>query len=563
MADERVQRRLAAILAADVVGYSRLMGADEAGTRARFNAHLRCLIQPTISAHDGRIVKTTGDGLLVEFASVVDAVQCAVTIQRGMTDRNAAATEDHRLDFRVGVNLGDVIVEGDDIHGDGVNVAARLEGLEEPGGLCVSGKVVAEVRNKLQVSFEDAGEQSFKNMAESVRAYHVQVDTTGQARSPAPAKESVPRRPSLAVLPFDNLSGDLEQDYFADGITEDLITELSRFQELIVIARNSVFSYKGKAINVRDVGRELGVRYVLEGSVRKAGVRVRISAQLVEAATGHHLWAERYDRDLKDVFAVQDEVTRQIVAALAGRLEDSERRRARDAGERTENLEAYDLVLRGRERFFRETQEDNVAARRLYERAVALDPHYARAYAGLAWTYLVEGRTTGSDEAYECALAHAHKGVRINPASHSNHLTLGNVYAAIGNPDQAVEAIRRGVELNPNDAEGLAVLAYVLCMQGKPEEAIAQIDEAARINPGLRPAKPVIVGIARFVGRRYAEAVAAIESFDDVPPVFLPWFAASLMELKRLSLHSKLKEYQVQYTHRIQEALHTSSHNHQ
>ncbi|MCH8113437.1 MAG: tetratricopeptide repeat protein [Proteobacteria bacterium] len=533
MSKERVQRRLAAILAADAVGYSRLMGADEAGTRARFNAHLRDLIQPTIADHDGRIVKTTGDGLLVEFASVVDAVLCAVTIQAGMVDRNAAETEDRRLDFRIGVNLGDVIVEGGDIHGDGVNIAARLEGLAEPGGLCVSGKVVEEVRNKLDLEFEDRGEQTVKNIAEPVRAYHVRVDGMGEVRVPAPAEGSVPHRPSLAVLPFVNMSGDPEQEYFADGITEDLITEFSRFQELIVIARNSVFSYKGRAVKVQEVGRELGVRYVLEGSVRKAGERVRITAQLVEAATGHHLWAERYDRELEDVFAVQDEVTRQIVATLAGKLDATELRRARGAGERTENLEAYDLVLRGRERLSRFTLEDNLAARRLYEEAVALDPDYARAYAGLAWTYLIEARTTGLDEAYERALAHARKGVRINPASHSNYLTLGNVYLAGGKPDQAVEALERGIELNPNDSDGIAILAHALCLQGKSDEAIARINEAAQINPGFRQLQPALAGLAHFVARRYAEAVAAMEGLDELPPWFMPWFAAALAQLGR------------------------------
>ena len=539
MTEERVQRRLAAILAADVAGYSRLMGVDEEGTRARFNAHLHDLIEPTIADHHGRVVKTTGDGLLVEFASAVDAVRCAVTIQNGMTERNANEPNDSRIDFRIGVNLGDIIVEGDDIHGDGVNIASRLEGLAEPGGLCVSAKVVGEIRNRLEIDFEDMGEQSFKNIAEPVRAYHVRADGKGEARArmraPAPAKtqESLPHRPSLAVLPFDNMGGDPEQDYFADGITEDLITEFSRFQELIVIARNSVFTYKGKAVKIQEVGAELGVRYILEGSVRKAGNRLRITAQLVEAATGHHLWAERYDREIEDVFAVQDEVTRKIVATLAGKLDASEFRRARGAGERTGNLDAYDLVLRGREHLNRFTLDDTFAARRLYEEAVALDPDYARAYAGLAWTYLVEAQTNGLDETYERALAHAREGVRINPASHSNHLTLGNVYLASGKPDQATNAFERGIELNPNDSDGVAMLAHGLCLQGKPDDAIARMNEAAQLNPGLRPYKSALIGVAHFVARRYAEAVAAMDGIGDTLPWFMPWFAAALAQLGR------------------------------
>ena len=314
MSGERVERRLAAILAADVVGYSRLMGQDEAGTLARLRGHRRELIDPEIAEHKGRIVKTTGDGILIEFPSVVEAVACAVAVQRGMADRNAATPEDQRIVFRVGVNLGDIIfAEDNDIHGDGVNVAARLEGIAEPGGICISGIVHDQVRDKLDLAFEDMGEQSLKNIARPVRMYRVRLTPAETTPKGTPTESApvlaLPDKPSIAVLPFANMSSDPEQEYFADGIAEDIITALSRYPSLFVIARNSCFTYKGRAVDVKQVGRELGVRYVLEGSLRKSGNRVRITAQLIEAGTGNHVWAERYDRDLADIFAVQDEIT--------------------------------------------------------------------------------------------------------------------------------------------------------------------------------------------------------------------------------------------------------------
>jgi adenylate cyclase len=310
LATERVERRLTAILAADVAGYSRLMGADEEATLTQLKAHRRALVDPKITEHRGRIVKTTGDGMLVEFASVVDALRCAVEVQAGMAKRNAEVPQDRRIEFRVGINVGDIIIDGGDIFGDGVNVAARLEGLAEPGGICVSSRVQEDAQGKLEITFENAGEQQLKNIARPVRVYRVRL--SGAAEDPRPALP-LPDKPSIAVLPFQNMSGDREQDYFADGITEDIVTALSRFRWFFVIARNSTFVYKGKAIDVKQVARELGVRYVLEGSVRKAASRVRISAQLIDASTGTHLWAERYDRDIADIFAVQAEL---IISAL-------------------------------------------------------------------------------------------------------------------------------------------------------------------------------------------------------------------------------------------------------
>ena len=467
-----------------------------------------------------------GDALLAEFASPVEAVAAATEIQQRVGSRNAQLADHRRMELRIGINLGDVLHKDGALYGDGVNVAARLESLAEPGGVLVSSAVREQVDERLEVGFEDMGEHEVKNIARPVHTYRV----VANAKADAPASE-IPSKPSIAILPFVNMSGDPEQDYFADGITEDLITEFSRFQELIVIARNSVFSYKGKAVKVQDVAADLGVRYVLEGSVRKAGERVRITAQLVEAATGHHLWAERFDRELGDVFAVQDEVTRQIVATLAVTLDATELRRLRDTGERTENLAAYDLWMRGRQYFLRFTLEDNLNARRLYEEAVALDPDYARAYAGLAWTHLLEASATGSEEPHDRALEYARKGVRINPASHSNYLTLGNVLLVSGKPDQAVEAIERGIELNPNDADGLAMLANVLCLLGKPDEAIARVSEATRIDPG--PERRAQSAMAHFVARRYAESVEAMEGLDDPPATGVTWYAAALVQLGR------------------------------
>ncbi len=438
--------------------------------------------------------------------------------------------------FRVGVNLGDVMVGGDDLFGDGVNVAARLEAMAEPGGLCISGAVYDQIRNKVELSFEDLGERALKNIADLVRVFGLRRDRSGdpapQAAAPATGRPSA--LPSIAVLPFENFGGDPEQDYFADGLTEDLITELSRFQELRVIARNSVMTYKGKPVRVQEVGRDLGVRYALEGSVRKAGARVRITAQLIEAATGHHLWAERYDRDLADIFELQDEVTRRIVATLAGKLGESERRRARSG--QTENLEAYDCVLRGRELWEQFTPEANREARRLYEKAIALDRDYARAYAGLAWTYLVEHseRWVGPEEQpLERALAYARQGVEVNPASHSNHLALGQVCLSNGLHDEALEALETAIALNPNDADGYAFLARALSFAGRPEEAIELVEKAQRLNPAAPRWYALNLGMALYLARRYDDAVAAFRKGRPLGDVGYRWLAAAYGQLGR------------------------------
>jgi adenylate cyclase len=538
MDDAGVTRKLAVILAADVAGYSRLMAADEEGTLAALNAR-RGVIDELIGRHHGRIFTTAGDSVMAEFASAVEAVRCAAAIQDEIERRNAELPEPRRMRFRVGVNLGDVMVGGANLFGDGVNVAARLEGVAEPGGICISGAVYDQVRNKVDLGFADLGERSLKNIGYPVRVFGVHRDGVAapapRPERPSGAPASRPSAlPSIAVLPFANLGGDPEQEYFADGITEDLITELSRFQELRVIARNSVLTYKGKPARVQDVGRDLGVRYVLEGSVRKAGARVRITAQLIDAGSGHHLWAERFDRDLADIFAVQDEVTSRIVATLAGKLAESERRRARSG--QTENLEAYDCVLRGRELWERFTPEANREARRLYEKAIELDPEYARAYASLAWTYLMDHaeRWAGPDEQpLERALELARKGVVVNPASHSNHLALGQVCLSAGLHDEALEALQTAITLNPNDADGYAFLARGLSFAGRPDEAIELIEKARRLNPAAPRWYAWNLGIALYLARRYDDAVDALRRARPLGDVAYRWLAAAYGQLGR------------------------------
>src|SRR5579863_3449088 len=376
-AEERVERRLSAILAADVAGYSRLMGIDEEGTLAALKALRRELVDPRIAEHRGRIVKTTGDGLLVEFASVVDAVRCAVDVQREMAGRNTGVPADSRIEFRVGINLGDIIIDGDDIFGEGVNVAARLETLAEPGGICVSRVVRDQVRDKLAFTFEDMGEQQVKNIARPVRAHRIRIDAA------APPPLALPGKPSLAVLPFQNMSGDPEQEYFADGMVEEITTAIARLPWLFVIARNSSFTYKGKSVDVKQVGRELGVRYVLEGSVRKAGNRVRITGQLIDTATGAHIWADRFDGALDDVFEVQDQVASSVAGAIEPKLRLAEIERA--SRKPTESLDAYDLYLRALAQFHRYTEDGFAATVALLQQALAIDRSYAPAAALVGW----------------------------------------------------------------------------------------------------------------------------------------------------------------------------------
>src|SRR5271167_3403046 len=403
MAEERLQRRLAAILSADVVGYSRLMGMDEAGTLSRLKSMRRDLLDPLIAAHSGRTFKLMGDGALVEFGSAVDAVTCAIEVQKRVQERNAGSPEDSRIQFRIGINVGDIIVDGDDIYGDGVNVAARIQALAEPGGIYISRGAAEQVRDKVPIKIETRGEQTVKNIARPIEVFCIIAedrDAIVVAINKSEAHVQTPvitDKPSIAVLAFNNMSGDSEQEYFSDGISEDIITDLSKLSEVHVIARNSSFTYKGKSVDVKQVGRALGVRYVLEGSVRKAGNRVRVTGQLVDAASGAHIWADRFDRDLTDIFAVQDELTREIIAALKIKLSEAEK--ALIVGSSTNNEDAHDFFLRGREALYRPKRDREMftEATACFRRAIELDPNYAAPYAGLGFAYVLDYQHHWSD----------------------------------------------------------------------------------------------------------------------------------------------------------------------
>jgi adenylate cyclase len=463
-----------------VVGYSRLMGRDEAGTLARLQALRREVLEPQLAEHRGRLVKLVGDGVLAEFASVVDAVGCAVAIQRAVAAREAGPEAD-RLRLRIGINLGDVIVEDDDIYGDGVNVAARLEALAEPGGICLTGDAYSQVRNRLEVAFEDQGLRSVKNIAEPVRVVRVLLDGAGAA--PAPALE-LPDRPSIVVLPFANMSGDPEQDYFSDGISEDLITDLSKIKGLFVIARNSAFAYRGMSVDVRRVGRELGVRWVLEGSVRKAGNRVRITAQLIDGQSGGHLWADRYDGDLTDIFALQDEVTSRIVRSLEVHLGGDERRGLGRRG--TDSIEAYDLALRGREEALRHSREAYERARPLFEQALVIDPAYPLPYCGLALLEVgnhANGWHDPADRPLVRAEELARKALALDPDGARARYTLGVVELWKGAHEAARRLAERAIELDPNDATAHGLLCGILHYQGEPVAALASLATAMRLDP--------------------------------------------------------------------------------
>jgi len=506
LASERVERRLRAILAADVAGYSRLTGIDEEGTHVRLKEHLRALVDPCIAEHRGRVVKTTGDGMLAEFGSVVDAVRCALHVQRGMAERNKDLPPERRIEFRIGINLGDIILDAGDIFGDGVNVAARLEGLAEPGGICVSGRVQEDIEGKLEVAFENAGEQQLKNIARPVRVY---VRLSGAAPSSRPALP-LPDKPSIAVLPFQNMSGDPEQEYFADGIVEEIITALSRFRQLFVIARNSSFTYKGRAVDVKQVGRELGVRYVLEGSVRKASNRVRITAQFIDAATGVHLWADRFDGTLEDIFALQDQVTTSVVGQIAPKLEQVEIERAKRKP--TENLDAYDCWLRGIAIIPKQTTEVLSEVLQLCCRATELDPDFASAY-GLAATCHVLRRANGftTDRVRETAEAEQ-AAKRAAELGKDDAVALSGASFALAyiihDLDGAAALIDRALLLNPNLARAWYISGWVRAWLGDPEVALGHAARAMRLSP----LDPVLGGMqavsafAHFFAGRYDEA---------------------------------------------------------
>ena len=578
-----MERRLAAILAADVVGYSRLVGEDEEGTIDRLKATRKGLFEPRLAQHHGRIVKLMGDGILVEFASVIDAVRCAVEVQQAFREHNAGRAERDSIVLRIGINVGDIVVEDDDILGDGVNIAARLEGLAEPYGICISGKVYDEVHSKLDFGYHDLGEQQVKNIEEPIRVYSV-VPEPGAASGVTPVKTARQRpwlrplaaglvllalvaagtatwlrpwetgleappigaevaalredRPSIAVLPFDNLSGDPEQEYFVDGMTEDLITDLSQVSGLLVIARNSVFTYKGKAVNVQQVGKELGVRYVLEGSVRRAGNRVRINAQLVDARNGMHIWAERFDREITDVFALQDTVTRKIVTALAVRLTQGEDARLSRTSEAIP--EAYDMLLRGLERLRRYTPEDTRQAREYFEQAIALDPEFARAHADIAYTYsleLLSGWTDSPDVNIEQAEKHSRHALALDPTVREVHFAMGSVHLKQRRHEDAIAAALMAIKVDPNYADAYAQMAWFLNYAGRPEEALEFIRKSMRLNPHYAFFYRTILGQAYFHLKRYNEAAQAFEAVVERNPQFPighQWLAAAYGQMGRL-----------------------------
>ncbi|MEX2650182.1 MAG: adenylate/guanylate cyclase domain-containing protein [Alphaproteobacteria bacterium] len=484
MDDQRTERKLAAILAADVAGYSRLMSHDEEGTLRRLKAHLGDLFEPRIAQHRGRIVKRTGDGLLVDFASAVEAVRCAVALQSGMAERNRAAPDAERIEFRIGINLGDVIIEGDDIYGDGVNIAARLEGIAEPGAILVSRAVRDSVRDKLDVALEDLGERPVKNIAKPIRVFRVGGTDRTAATAPAAAPPPLPAKPSIAVLPFTNMSGDAEQEYFSDGMTEDLITDLSKLSGLFVIARNSSFAYKGKAAKVQDIGRDLGVRFVLEGSIRKAGNRVRITAQLVDAVSGGHLWADRFDRELTDIFATQDEVVQKIVGALAVKLTRGEEQRLRRRG--TGSVEAYDFWWRARELLGRGTRDAAAQARAMYLRAIDIDPGFAAPCAGLSLVAVSEYVSDWSADparSLDEAERWARRAIELNDQEPVGHMALGSALMWRRHHDAALAEHRRSVELDPNFAQGYVGVGGALMYAGRAAEAIEPMATAMRLDP--------------------------------------------------------------------------------
>ena len=555
-----VKRKLAAILSADVKGYSRLMAADEEGTLRTLNAY-RQEIDALVAGRDGRIVGTAGDSVRAEFPSAVEAARCAVEIQEELAARNGELPKDRRLEFRIGINLGDVMVEGDDLLGDGVNVAARLQSLAEPGGIYVSGGIHDQIKGKLPFGADFLGEQTVKNIAEPVRVYRLRPDrstvrrvrgmpwrwlataagivliaiaaaeiawyfdprrASGPTEGHQASELPLPDRPSIAVLPFDNLTDDPEEDYFADGLTDDLITDLSKISGLFVIARNSVFTYKDQAVDVRKIARDLGVRYVLEGSVRRDRDHVRINAQLIDGSTGNHLWAERYDHEFAHIFALQDEVIRQIAGALSVQLTESEQTQV--ARLPTRSLEAYDYYLRAEQE--QHSPEGDIGLLRalgLYERAIALDHDFADAYAGYAraaaflWTGSYDASMAGA-VARKRLYDAAGQALALSPQLPRAHAVLAEAQSVAGEHEAAIQSARRAVDFGPSDAEAYATLASVLAYAGMPAEAVAAADTALRLNPKPPAATLLTAGFALFLDGQEERAIRALEQARDLAP---------------------------------------------
>jgi adenylate cyclase len=535
MAEERIQRRLAAILAADVVGYSRLMGEDEAGTLAALKARRREVLEPLVAKHQGRVFKTTGDGAFVEFTSAVNAVQCAVELQQGMAAANADQADERRIVLRIGINLGDVMVEGGDLYGDGINIAARLETIAQPGGILISGTVYDHIKSKVKVGLDDLGAQTLKNIAEPVRAYRV----SGAPVAPIPAPKASADRPSIAVLPFTNMSGDPEQEYFSDGITEDIITALSRISNLLVIARTSTFTYKGQSPDVKRIAKELGVRYVMEGSVRRAGERLRVTAQLIDATTGHHLWAERFDRPATDIFEIQDEITRNVTASTETRIVFAESEAANSR--RPSDLRAWDLVMRGFARGYDKTREAFEEAYQLADEAIRIDPTYPPAHMLRTMVFLhrmAMGQIPHDAANLARGLDLAKTYFRHAPQNEMAHWLMGVAYARFGQLEDAVAACERGLTINPNCSIILGDLGLYLAHLGRAAEAIEACQLALRLNPrdpsNFR--RQIGIAAAHFVAADYEAALQGARKVTLERPDFsrgpLLW-AASAAALNR------------------------------
>lgn len=533
-----MERRLAAILAADVVGYSRLMGADETGTLDRLKALRKEVVQPKITQRKGRVVKLMGDGLLAEFPSVVEAVHCAIDIQQGVAAREPDLSDDRRIRLRIGINLGDIIVEGSDIYGDGVNVAARLEALADPGGICVSGAVFNSIKGKVSLDFSDLGEQRVKNIDDAIRVYQIApgrgpgAGRSAGSPSGSAARRQLPDKPSVAVLPFDNMSGDPEQEYFSDGLTEDLITELSRFRELSVVSRNSSFAFKGKAESLKKVGETLNVQYLVEGSVRKAGDRIRVSTQLIDAWSDQHIWAERYDRGMEDIFQVQDDVVRRVASTLVDRLEYEGQNRAKRQSD--DQLRAYDLYLRGRQHFINWSIEDNRNAREYLKSALAIEPDYAAALALLSEVLLrmwLNGWSDDPDDDLAESFAAAKRSDELDDQDSRTQTALGMAYLFQRKPDKAKHHFESALKLNPNDTRALVYFSRHAVFDGDTVKAMDLCRQALSLNPFGK--YNWNLGLACFVARKYDDAVALLESIRNPTEAVLALLAASYAMVDR------------------------------
>jgi adenylate cyclase len=518
---QAMEQRLAAILAADMAGYSRLMEADESGTLARLRTHRIELVDPAIAKNKGRIIKTTGDGMLVEFQSVTDAVKCAVEIQQRMKRRNSDVPQERRMEFRIGINLGDIIFDDDDIFGDGVNIASRIEQLADVGGICVTAAVATQIADRLEIAMEDLGEKTLKNISRPVRLYRVGFDS--HVLPEVEAKRSI-SKPSIVVLPFNNMSGDPEQEFFADGLTEDIITELSRHHELFVISRNSSFVYKNRAVNVREVAEKLDVQYLVEGSVRKIGDRVRVTVQLIDTANDAHIWADKYDRKLDDIFAIQDEVTAAIAATLPGRVEAAQRDQLARA--KPANMAAYECVLAAKVLHHRSTIADNERAQTLIGRAVALDPDYAHAHAwracilGQAW---VHNWCEDRDAVWNDIMAALDRALALD----DNDADVHRILAAVNVNNNELTTARyhqeRALALNPNYDLVVVQQGELLTWLGRPEEGIEWIRKAMQLNPHHPERFWSHLGKAHFAARQYGEAIEAfmhLSTMDSVQHAF-------------------------------------------